>query len=179
MYPDKEADLLKAFSPAEPIFTVDPDYIKRARSLSKREDDPCGQALKSLLVKADAALKQEPLTIVNKPILPASGDKHDYMSVGPYWWPDPDKPDGLPYIRRDGEVNPEVEKTDRPLLAKFISTVKTLGFCVWFYTSRRLRGACCIVVANMVFESRNQDEPKPVVWTGHTWDMRRARYRAY
>ncbi len=26
------------------------------------------------------------------------------MSVGPYWWPDPSKPDGLPYIRRDGEV---------------------------------------------------------------------------
>ncbi|MYB56965.1 MAG: alginate lyase family protein [Gemmatimonadetes bacterium] len=132
MYPDKEADLLKAFSPAEPIFTVDPDYIKRARSLSKREDNPCGQALKALLVKADAALKQEPLTIVNKPILPASGDKHDYMSVGPYWWPDPDKPDGLPYIRRDGEVNPEVEKTDRPLLAKFISTVKTLGLAYGF-----------------------------------------------
>ena len=132
MYPDKEADLLKAFSPAEPIFTVDPDYIKRARSLSKREDNPCGQSLKALLVKADTALKQEPLTIVNKPILPASGDKHDYMSVGPYWWPDPDKPDGLPYIRRDGEVNPEVEKTDRPLLAKFISTVKTLGFAYGF-----------------------------------------------
>ena len=132
MYPDKEADLLKAFSPAEPIFTVDPDYIKRARSLSKQEDNPCGQALKALLVKADAALKQEPLTIVNKPILPSSGDKHDYMSVGPYWWPDPDKPDGLPYIRRDGEVNPEVEKTDRPLLAKFISTVKTLGFAYGF-----------------------------------------------
>ena len=132
MYPDKEADLLKAFSPAEPIFTVAPDYIKRARSLGKQEDNPCGQALKALLVKADAALKQEPLTIVNKPVLPSSSDKHDYMSVGPYWWSDPDKPDGLPYIRRDGEVNPEVEKTDRPLLAKFISTVKTLGFAYGF-----------------------------------------------
>jgi hypothetical protein len=132
MYPDKEADLLKAFSPAEPIFTVDPDYIKRARSLAKQEDSPCGQALKALLVEADVALVQEPLTIVNKPILPSSGDKHDYMSVGPYWWPDPDKPDGLPYIRRDGESNPEVEKTDRPLLAKLISTVKTLGFAYGF-----------------------------------------------
>ena len=132
MYPDKEADLLKAFSSAEPIFTVDPDYIKRARSLAKQEDSPCGQALKALLVEADVALVREPLTIVNKPILPSSGDKHDYMSVGSYWWPDPDKPDGLPYIRRDGERNPEVEKTDRPLLAKLISTVKTLGFAYGF-----------------------------------------------
>ncbi len=132
MYPDKEADLLKAFSPAEPIFTVDSDYIKRARSLAKQEESPCAQALKALLVEADAALKQEPLTIVNKSILPSSGDKHDYASVGPYWWPDPDKPDGLPYIRRDGECNPEVEKTDRPLLAKLISTVKTLGLAYGF-----------------------------------------------
>jgi len=132
VYPDKEADFLKPFSPAEPIFTVDSDYIKRARSLAKQEDSPCGLALKALLVEADAALKQEPLTVVNKPILPSSGDKHDYMSVGPYWWPDPDKPDGLPYIRRDGERNPEIEKTDRPLLAKFISTVKTLGFAYGF-----------------------------------------------
>ena len=52
--------------------------------------------------------------------------------MGPYWWPDPDKPDGLPYIRRDGEHNPEVEKTDRPLLAKLISTVKTLGVAYGF-----------------------------------------------
>ena len=56
MYPDKEADLLKAFSPAEPIFPVDPDYVKRARSLAKHEDSPCGRALKALLVEADAAL---------------------------------------------------------------------------------------------------------------------------
>jgi len=38
---------------------------------------------------------------------PPSGDKHDYMSIAPYFWPDPKKPDGLPYIRHDGKVNPE------------------------------------------------------------------------
>ena len=127
MYPDKEADLLKPYSSAEPIFTVDSDYISRARSLAKEEETPCGQTLKVLLSDADAALKQLPLTIVHKPILPSSGDKHDYLSVGPYWWPDPSKDDGLPFIRRDGERNPKVEKTDRPLLATLISKVKTLG----------------------------------------------------
>ena len=24
---------------------------------------------------------------MEKPLTPASGDKHDYMSVGSYWWP--------------------------------------------------------------------------------------------
>jgi len=44
---------------------------------------------------------------MQKPRVPPSGDKHDFLSIAPYWWPDPSKPGGLPYIRRDGEVNPE------------------------------------------------------------------------
>jgi hypothetical protein len=32
------------------------------------------------------------------------------MSQAPYFWPDPKSPNGLPYIRRDGERNPEIEK---------------------------------------------------------------------
>ena len=36
-----------------------------------------------------------------------SGNPHDYFSEGTYWWPDEKNPGG-PYIRRDGEVNPNV-----------------------------------------------------------------------
>jgi hypothetical protein len=32
------------------------------------------------------------------------------MSLAPYWWPDPKSPNGLPYIRRDGERNPEIKQ---------------------------------------------------------------------
>ncbi|MEX0331251.1 MAG: alginate lyase family protein [Puniceicoccaceae bacterium] len=41
---------------------------------------------------------------------PPSGDIHDYYSTGPYWWPDPDTEDGLPYIRIDGKFNPERDR---------------------------------------------------------------------
>ncbi|MEI9974387.1 MAG: alginate lyase family protein [Ignavibacteriota bacterium] len=40
-----------------------------------------------------------PYSVVQKSRVPPSGDKHDYLSQAPYWWPDPAKPDGLPYIR--------------------------------------------------------------------------------
>jgi hypothetical protein len=51
------------------------------------------------------------------------------MSVGPYWWPDPSKPDGLPYIRRDGETNPDraTNAYDRTSLGRVIGAVSTLG----------------------------------------------------
>lgn len=60
-----------------------------------------------LLQAAQKALQVRPYSVVDKRRAPASGDLHDYTSMGPYWWPDPDAPDGRPYIRRDGQFNPE------------------------------------------------------------------------
>ncbi len=37
----------------------------------------------------------------------------DYISMATYWWPDPEKEDGLPYIKRDGELTPEALLYDK------------------------------------------------------------------
>ncbi len=54
--------------------------------------------------------------------------------MGPYWWPDTTKPGGLPYIRRDGEVNPETrdEYVDTESKNKLFSNVETLGWAFYF-----------------------------------------------
>lgn len=65
------------------------------------------KALNKVLIRADKALKRADNPVTNKPKPAPSGDLHDYLSIGPYWWPDPSKPDGLPWIRKDGEVNPQ------------------------------------------------------------------------
>ncbi len=82
----------------------------------------------TLIAQADKDLKAGPFSVMHKKLTPASGDKHDYMSVGPYWWPDPKKPDGLPYIRRDGEVNPErySDQTDSEEGHRVLNAVFTL-----------------------------------------------------
>ena len=59
-----------------------------------------------ILNAAEVALKQSPVTITAFPAKLSQGGPNDFYSNGDYWWPDPDKPDGLPYIRRDGESNP-------------------------------------------------------------------------
>lgn len=77
-------------------------------------------------------------SVMDKRLTPASGDKHDYFSYGPYWWPDPTKPDGLPYIRRDGEVNPESDTgTDDLALTRLCGAVETLGLAYWFTGDER------------------------------------------
>lgn len=60
-----------------------------------------------ILKAADAALSLEPITITAFRAKLSEGGPNDFYSNGDYWWPDPSKPDGLPYIRRDGESNPD------------------------------------------------------------------------
>ncbi len=56
--------------------------------------------------RADQALLTAPRSVTHKTSTPPSGSKHDYMSMGPYWWPNPATPNGLPYVQRDGQRNP-------------------------------------------------------------------------
>lgn len=89
-------------------------------------------ALAQVRKDADAALQQEPLSVTQKSLLPPSVDKHDYMSQAPYWWPDPAKPNGLPYIRRDGQTNPEIERIpDHKSLSHLISVTHALALCYY------------------------------------------------
>lgn len=77
--------------------------------------------------EAEAALETGPFSVMDKPLTPPSGDKHDYMSFAPYWWPNPDTRDGLPYIRRDGEVNPERDLLDNTAFGRMCAAVETLA----------------------------------------------------
>lgn len=95
-----------------------------------------GRARDALMSRADAALSHQAYTVVAKTRLPASGDRHDYMSMGPYWWPDPTRPDGLPYIRRDGQTNPErsTNAFDLSKLDALSRDIQALSMA-WYLTS--------------------------------------------
>ena len=87
-----------------------------------------------LVAEAEKLLDVQPLSVVMKEKTPGSGDKHDYMSQARYYWPDPSKPDGLPYISRDGESNPELNKLDRNRLGATAQRVTTLALA-WYFSN--------------------------------------------
>lgn len=67
-------------------------------------------------------------TVVDKPKPSPTGDARDYVSYARYYWPDPSKPDGLPYVQRDGHHNEEqVAAGDRGRLGKFCDVVPLLA----------------------------------------------------
>lgn len=94
------------------LLLLDAEALARVKERITAGDQQLQPALAALRDQADRALKQKPLSVMDKPVTPPSGDKHDYMSQGTYWWPNPNTPDGLPYVRRDGHHNPEGRKLD-------------------------------------------------------------------
>lgn len=102
------------------------------------------EALKLLLKKADKVLEEAKVySVMDKKQVPPSGDKHDYMSTGPYWWPDPTKPDGLPYIKKDGLRNPTYyDITDSQEINKVEDGALTLALAYYFTREKKIRKIC-------------------------------------
>ena len=92
----------------------------------KLHPDPA--ILQAAREEADQAMPVGPFSVMEKKQIPPSGDQHDYMSMGPYWWPNPKSPNGLPYVRRDGETNPEIASIpDQANLSRMENAVHALA----------------------------------------------------
>lgn len=92
-----------------------------------------------LLSEANQLLHIDNPTVTAKSIAPPTGNKHDYLSISRYWWPDPESPDGLPWIRKDGETNPEtqIDAVDRHRLGVMTNGIKKLSLAYYFSEDER------------------------------------------
>lgn len=80
-----------------------------------------------LMEKAQAAMKAPVLHITDVHNPRSEGGPHDYYSNGDYWWPDPDSPDGLPYIQKDGQTNPGNFNSHRIIMRQMRTNVVFLA----------------------------------------------------
>ena len=115
------------------VFLLDARRLAETKRRVLSGDKTFAAALGKLESDARKALEAGPFSVVNKAVTPPSGDKHDYMSQAPYFWPDPKSPNGLPYIRRDGERNPEINKiSDHREMDEMVEAVSTLALAYYF-----------------------------------------------
>jgi len=108
--------------------------LAKTRQRIARRDPALTSALNKLIKEADAALADGPYSVTDNQQLAIGADKHDYSSFARYWWPDPNKADGLPYIRRDGETNPASQSpktSDRSRIELMSSHTETLGLAYY------------------------------------------------
>jgi hypothetical protein len=80
-----------------------------------------------ILKAADAALAMEPVTITTFRAKLSDGGPNDFYSNGDYWWPDPTKTNGLPYIDRDGQTNPGNFVEHRKVVRQLSDAIAALG----------------------------------------------------
>ncbi|KAF9206203.1 hypothetical protein BGZ49_002852 [Haplosporangium sp. Z 27] len=128
---DEESELSKAIKDRK----ASPMSYAHVLSATRRERN---YAIALMVREANIALNStEVYSVTNKNQTAPSGDIHDYLSLSKYYWPNPNKPNGLPYKRIDGHVNPEIETVrDYRLLRTMIREVHMMGMA-YHFTGRK------------------------------------------
>ncbi|MEE4310758.1 MAG: alginate lyase family protein, partial [candidate division KSB1 bacterium] len=115
---------------------TDVDKLNALKEKADMGDESLLKLLDALYVMADSAMKGGPFSVTYNESIAPNGDGHDYVSMGPYWWPNPETEDGLPYIRKDGQVNPERNQYDKVPLRTLEMCVTVLALAYYYSDNR-------------------------------------------
>jgi len=110
------------------VFQLNAKVLQQERQSAQVHPDQPSDVVRAARAEADKAMNEGPFSVMQKTATPPSGDKHDYMSMAPYFWPNPDSPNHLPYVRRDGERNPEITQiADHENMSKMCGAARALA----------------------------------------------------
>ena len=115
------------FEPKKDAVSFSLSELKRMKDESLVSAD----TLKALRGKAESMLDKPLYTVTKRKLRAPSGCPNDYMSMGTYWWPDPNTPDGIPYVRRDGHFNPQCN--DEHNFGNMVSQVKWCSLAAYYF----------------------------------------------
>ena len=128
-------------------------------SANRRERD---YAIALIVKEADQALKSEKVySVTLKNQNAPSGDIHDYLSLSKYYWPNPNTPDHLPYIRKDGHINhEEIDSVeDYKLLRTMIREVHMMGMAYHFTGDKAYMRKCVARLNQWFFDEETYMKP--------------------
>lgn len=114
---------------------LSPEVLAETKRRVLERDRALVPAYEAFIGDAERALRAPAETVIFKPAPPPGGRLHDYWSLSPSWWPNPHTRDGMPFVRRDGERNPEAgsDKYDRTRMRRMSSEALTLALA-WYMT---------------------------------------------
>lgn len=125
-------------APAAPrVFAVSSNLLAQTKQRVQAGDKTFDKAMGRLGREAEKSMKLGPFTVTTATAPRPTGNPHDYISLSTYYWPNPDKPDGLPWISKDGQRNPEIDspKYCKVPLQEVCKHVCSLSYA-WYFTGQ-------------------------------------------
>ena len=145
-----------------PFILLDSNSLAKSKELIKNgtASKQTLVAYKKLIQNADKLLKIKNPTVIDKTILPPTGNKHDYLSLSRYWWPNPKTADGLPWVRRDGNTNPETQTDaiDRKRLGFMGASVWKLSLAYYFTNNEKYAQKAVSMIETWFLNYNKSDE---------------------
>jgi len=157
--------LLVSFSSnaQKPMVQYDLEGLQKLKNEldSKAASAEVEKEYKRLLKQADKLLEIDNPTVIDKKIATPSKSKNDYLSISRYWWPDETKSNGLPWIRKDGETNPDTQTdaVDRKRLGLMSRSVETLSLAYFFSEDEKYAKKGISIINTWFIDKRTRMNP--------------------
>eukprot|EP01113_Clastostelium_recurvatum_P037442 TRINITY_DN5474_c0_g1_i3.p1 TRINITY_DN5474_c0_g1~~TRINITY_DN5474_c0_g1_i3.p1 ORF type:complete len:288 (+),score=26.62 TRINITY_DN5474_c0_g1_i3:24-866(+) len=168
------------------VFLWNGESLLRAKQ--QRDTPQYAPAIRLLVLDAENSMKQGPWNVMQKNFTAPSGNKHDYLSYGTYWWPcnwnwtqgQPIPPpgcnttSGLPWVQRDGVENPICFLGDKYPIAYMTSNVTTLALAYYFTGNESYAARASLLIKtwfldpstymtpSLIYAQTHVGDPKPV-----------------
>ncbi len=119
---------------APETFLLKGKQLASAKLLAERKDSSIVSSIIGLKSRADNFLGMPNISVTHKVKIHEGATRNDYCSLAKYWWPNPETANALPYIKRDGDINPDCYSSnyDVSRLESFSESTVVLSLAAYF-----------------------------------------------